>query len=64
MSQICDIQGMETRPVNIHLYQTIDGVEPFTKWFSALKNLEAVARITSRLDLLEMGNWRDYKEQK
>lgn len=52
---------METRPRQLVVYQTPEGIEPFTRWFRALRDVEAVARITRRLDRLEAGNAGDCK---
>jgi putative addiction module killer protein len=43
------------------IYQTAEGNEPFSEWFKRLKDATTRARIRSRLDRVEQGNYGDYK---
>lgn len=52
---------MEARPRQLIVYQTPEGEEPFTRWYRSLRDVEAVARITRRLDRMEAGNTGDCK---
>ena len=52
---------MDARPRELIVYRTAEGEEPFARWFSSLRDSEAVARITRRLDRLEAGNPGDCK---
>jgi putative addiction module killer protein len=38
-----------------------DGEAPFTKWLSALRDVQARARVRTRLDRLSLGNFGDYR---
>jgi|SRR5581483_12324601 len=51
------------QPKEISVYQDADGVEPFNKWLSKLRDPKARARIETRLARLRVqGNPGDYKE--
>lgn len=43
------------------IYQTESGKQPFDEWLKSLKDLKARARIRSRLDRMELGNYGDHK---
>lgn len=45
----------------LRLYRTKSGKEPFTKWFSSVKDKRVSAQIKARLDRLCVGNYGDYK---
>ncbi len=40
-------------------YQTQDGKIPFREWLHSLKDMEAKARIRTRIDRLQLGNFGD-----
>jgi putative addiction module killer protein len=42
-------------------YQTRDGIDLFDSWLSSLKDAQAVARITARVDRVQRGNFGDHK---
>ena len=46
-------------PQELRVYQQGDGGQPFTVWLAALKDLEARARIRTRLARLSLGNMGD-----
>ncbi|HTP96765.1 MAG TPA: type II toxin-antitoxin system RelE/ParE family toxin [Burkholderiales bacterium] len=46
---------------DIRRYRTADGDEPFTEWFSDLRDRHARARILARLERLALGNFGDAK---
>ncbi len=43
------------------IYQTETGKRPFDDWLKGLKDIKARARIRSRLDRVELGQYGDYK---
>ena len=43
------------------VYQTESGREPFNEWLDSLKDAKTVARIISRLERVELGNYGDAK---
>lgn len=43
------------------IYQTETGKRPFDDWLKGLKDIKARARIRSRLDRVELGNYGDHK---
>jgi putative addiction module killer protein len=45
----------------LRFYRTPQGKEPFTKWFSTVKDKVTKAHIKSRLDRLTLGHYGDYK---
>lgn len=50
-----------THPREIETYRTQNGREPFTEWFSTIRDTRAQSRIRSRLVSLEHGNFGDYR---
>lgn len=54
-------QLMEATPKILINYQTEDGKQPFRDWLNSLKDKMSVARIRSRLERLELGNFGDAK---
>ena len=48
-------------PREIEAYRTQNGREPFTEWFSTIRDTSAQSRIQSRLVSLEHGNFGDYR---
>lgn len=42
-------------------YQTHDGKVPFREWLLSLKDIQTRARIRSRIDRLQLGNFGDVK---
>lgn len=51
----------EAFPKEIEIYETPDGLRPFSDWLESLRNLKAKAKIRARLDRVEVGNLGDYK---
>ena len=45
--------------MEIRRYLTINGIEPFQKWFDSLRDLRARAKIASRLARFEAGAFGD-----
>ena len=45
----------------IEIYQTENGREPLNDWLDAIKDTKTRARIISRLDRIEQGNYGDFK---
>ena len=43
------------------IYQTADGLEPFTRWRKRLGDKVTIARVDRRLDRVRAGNYGDYK---
>ena len=43
------------------VYQTESGREPFNEWLDSLKDVRTVARLISRLERVELGNYGDAK---
>lgn len=52
---------MEVKPIQILVYQDTRGKEPFTEWLTSNCDKTMRARIFSRLDRFEQGNWGDCK---
>ncbi len=52
---------MEVQPREIRDYLTVDGKSPFFEWFDSLRDRKAKAKIRTRLDRVEDGNFGDYK---
>ena len=48
-----------TQPREIETYRMQNGREPFTEWFSAIRDTSTQTRIRGRLDRLERGNFGD-----
>ena len=51
----------ETYPRDIQVYQTSNGIEPFTEWLASIRDIRTQARIQARLERLEDGNLGDYQ---
>ena len=51
---------MESKPIEIRLYEDNNRREPFTQWLSSLDSA-AQARILARLDRTAKGNWGDFR---
>ena len=49
---------------NLEEYVTTEGKSPFGEWLGKLKNKQVVARIFTRLDRIQLGNFGDYKPVK
>ena len=45
--------------IEIRLYQSAEGEQPFTEWLQSLRDQQARARIRIRLDRLCLGNFGD-----
>ena len=52
---------METVPKEIAYYTTIDGKAPFREWYMGLRQQEAKAIISQRLDRISLGLMGDWK---
>jgi putative addiction module killer protein len=52
---------MGTTPKNLLIYETTDGNQPFRIWLKSLRDKTAIARIRSRLERVEQGNFGDSK---
>jgi putative addiction module killer protein len=52
---------MEVQPKEIRRYITSDGRIPFTEWLDSLRDLNAKAKIDTRLDRVSRGNLGDYR---
>lgn len=51
----------ETYPREIQVYQTPDGIEPFTEWLTSIRDIRTQTRIHARLERLEDGNLGDFQ---
>lgn len=49
------------RLINILLYLTPDGKEPFTEWISSIRDRKTKSIIFERIDRIQDGNFGDYK---
>ena len=47
---------MQRSPVELSIYQTADGRQPFAEWFQRLADRSVQARVMQRLDRLQSGN--------
>ncbi|NEQ25390.1 MAG: type II toxin-antitoxin system RelE/ParE family toxin [Microcoleus sp. SIO2G3] len=52
---------MDIKPIEVEIYETVDGKAPFSDWIMKLKNVQASARILLRLDRARQGNLGDHK---
>jgi putative addiction module killer protein len=52
---------MAAQPREIQRYITPEGKVPFSEWFYSLRDTKAQARITARLERVELGNLGDYR---
>jgi putative addiction module killer protein len=52
---------VEIKPIEVEIYETIEGQAPFSDWIIKLKNVQASAKILLRLDRVKNGNLGDYK---
>ncbi|WP_053381983.1 type II toxin-antitoxin system RelE/ParE family toxin [Nitrospira moscoviensis] len=50
---------MEAFPREIQIYVREDGVAPFSEWLGSLRDVRGRAKIRTRLDRLELGNFGD-----
>lgn len=48
-------------PKELRIYETADGKRPFDDWLDRLRDKTTVARITSRLNRVVLGNFGDAK---
>lgn len=48
--------------MEIELYETATGKKPFDIWFETIKDMQTRAKILTRLDRLESGNFGDFKK--
>lgn len=52
---------MEATPKVVEIYETPDGLRPFTEWLNSLRDIKAKAKIIKRIERLQLGNLGDYK---
>jgi putative addiction module killer protein len=52
---------MEANPLNLEIYQTANGNEPFGDWLASLADRRARISIKKRLNRVELGNLGDYQ---
>lgn len=52
---------MDIKPIEVEIYETIEGKAPFSDWIMKLRNVQASARILLRLDRVKQGNLGDHK---
>lgn len=52
---------MQTTPYQLSYYTDATGEKPFKKWLYGLRDRSAFARITTRLERVELGNVGDHK---
>ena len=52
---------MEVQPREIQRYTTLDGKVPYDEWFQSLRDINAQAKIISRLNRIANGNLGDYR---
>lgn len=52
---------MDAKLKTIKIYRTEDGKQPYRDWLNSLRDKVAVARIRSRIDRVEQGNFGDLK---
>lgn len=52
---------VEVTPRTLIIYETTDGKHPFRDWLKSLRDKIIVARIRSRLERVEQGNFGDCK---
>ena len=52
---------MQTTPYQLTYYTDGTGEKPFRKWLYGLRDRSAFARITTRLERVELGNVGDHK---
>jgi putative addiction module killer protein len=52
---------MEAKKRTIEIYEQVDGKRPFETWLSDLKDPMSRARIRSRIDKVETGNFGDFR---
>jgi putative addiction module killer protein len=52
---------MEVQPREIQSYTTLDGKVPYDEWFNSLRDINAQAKIISRLNRIANGNLGDYR---
>lgn len=50
--------------IEIEVYETRKGKQPFDDWFDAIRETQTQAKIVSRLDRLKLGNFGDCKSIK
>jgi putative addiction module killer protein len=51
----------EAKPVDLKIYETIDGARPFEDWLDTLRDRTARIRIKQRLNRVGLGNLGDFK---
>jgi putative addiction module killer protein len=52
---------MEVKQRTIEIYEQVDGKQPYESWLSELKDPMSRARIRSRIDKVETGNFGDFR---
>ena len=52
---------MEAVPLSVEIYETEAGRVPFSEWLTALRDLQASAKILLRIDRAKRGNLGDHK---
>jgi len=51
----------KARNRRLTIYQTVEGKQPFTEWFTSIRDAKTRIRIRRRLDRVELGNLGDHK---
>jgi putative addiction module killer protein len=52
---------VESIPQTVEVYETVAGKVPYSEWLLALKDKQAFARISLRIDRVKLGNLGDHK---
>lgn len=52
---------MELSQIQVEIYETEQGKQPFADWFNGLRDAKAQARVSTRIVRLRQGNFGDSK---